>query len=84
VLTLVERLRELERVDELRVETRGHLNTHAAEEEPEVHVSQVGLLVPWHPVFLDQAGDDGVTRVSCLDDGHGVEDSKDVDFTAGR
>jgi hypothetical protein len=72
-LTFVKRLRELQCVDELRVEARGHLHTHAAKEEPQVHVPKVRLLVPWHLVFLDQASDNGLTGVTCFDDRHGVE-----------
>jgi hypothetical protein len=50
----------LEGVDELRVETRGHLNAHAAQEEPEIHDTHVWLLVPWHLVLSHQAGEDRV------------------------
>ena len=58
-------------VDELRVESRGHLDAHAAEEEPEVHHAQVGLFVPWHLVLRDQARKNGVrSTVLCPDDGH--------------
>lgn len=60
LLTLDPGTSELEGVDELRVETRCHLNAHTAAEEQEVEDAQVGLLVPWHLVLLDEAGDDGV------------------------
>jgi len=63
-LTLVEGLRELQGVDELRIETRGHLNTHAAHEQEEVKVSKVWLPVPWHLVLLHEARNDGVGCVS--------------------
>lgn len=56
----MEVLRELQRVDELRVEARRHLDAHAAEEEPHVHDAQVALLVPWHLVLLHEARDNGV------------------------
>lgn len=59
--------RELEGVDELGVETRGHLDTHAAQEEPHVHKTQVGLLVPWRRVLGDEARDDRVSGGSYID-----------------
>jgi hypothetical protein len=67
ILTLVEGCRELKRVDELRVETRGHLNTHAAQEQVHVHNPKVRLLEPWYLVLRDKAGDNGVRGFSCLD-----------------
>ena len=62
--TDVEELGELERVDELRIETRGHLNTHTTQEQPDVHNPKVRLPVPWHLVLLHEAGDDGVRGFS--------------------
>lgn len=64
---LVPLLRDLEGVDELRVETGGHLNTHAAAEKPHVHHAQVRLLVPWRLVLGDKAGHDGVGSVTEVD-----------------
>lgn len=60
--TLVPFLGILQRVDELRVEAGRHLDAHAAEEEPYVHVAQVRLLVPSDLVLGDEVGDDGVGR----------------------
>lgn len=68
--TLVEGRGELESVDELRVETRGHLNTHAAEEEADVHGPQVRLLVPHHLVLLAEASDNGVGSRADVDLDH--------------
>lgn len=67
IRTVVEVLRVLERVDELRIETRSHLNTHTAEEQPDVHKTQIGLLVPWRLVLLDEASDDGVRGATNVD-----------------
>ena len=36
-LTLIERLGKLQGIDELRIETRSDLNSHAAEKQPDVH-----------------------------------------------
>jgi hypothetical protein len=56
-------------------------DAHAAEEEPDVHGPQVGLLVPWCLVLLGQVGDDGVRDAlfavglvarGILEDGHCV------------
>jgi hypothetical protein len=58
--TLMEVRGELQGVDELRVETRGHLDAHAAQEQPDVKGAQVWLLVPWRLVLLDEASDDGI------------------------
>lgn len=68
----MEGLSELERVDELRVETRCHLDTHTAQEKPQVHVPKIGLLVPWHLVLRNQAGDDGVGSVAYVDHVGGI------------
>lgn len=57
-------LGHLEGVDELRVETGSHLDTHAAQEEPDVHDTQIGLLVPWDLVLLDETRDNGIRRVT--------------------
>ena len=59
-LTLIEWCRKLKSTDELRVETRSDFNTHTTDEQVEVHDPQIGLLVPWHLVLLDQARNDGV------------------------
>lgn len=64
VPTLVEGSRKLQCVDELRIKTRGHLNTHAAQEQPNVHNPKVRLPVPWYLVLLDEASDDGVRGFS--------------------
>lgn len=64
---MVEVLRVLERVDELRIETRSHLNTHTTEEQPDVHDTQIGLLVPWRLILLDEASDDGVRGATNVD-----------------
>lgn len=63
----MEGLCELEGIDELGIEARGHLNTHAAQEQEDVHPPQVGLLVPWRLVLGDEAGDDGVGGGSYVD-----------------
>lgn len=63
----MEWLSKLQRVDELRVKARRHLNTHAAEEEPNVHQPQVGLLVPWRLVLRHEAGEDGVGGIAHVD-----------------
>lgn len=65
--TVVEVWRELQGVDELGVETRGHLDAHTAEEQPDVHAPQIGLLVPWRLVLGDEAGDDGVGGAANVD-----------------
>lgn len=51
---------DLQGIDELRVEARGELDTHAGGEEHEVEPSQIGLLVPGDLVLLDDASEDGV------------------------
>jgi hypothetical protein len=51
---------ELQGVDELRVETGGNLDAHAAQEQPDVEHAQVWLLVPWRLVLVDEASDDRV------------------------
>jgi hypothetical protein len=73
--TFVEGARELEGVDELRVETGGDLNTHAAYEEVEVHPAQIGLLVPWHLVLRNHAGNNGVgSTILNFEETHDVGD----------
>lgn len=62
--TLIERLRELKSVDELRIEARGDFDTHTTKEEPEVQVPQVRLLKPPDLVLLHHAGDDGVSAMA--------------------
>lgn len=52
--------RELQRVDELGVEARSHLDTHAAGEEKEVHHTEVALLPEGDLVLGYHASDDGV------------------------
>jgi len=76
-LTLDPGTSELEGVDELRVETRRHLHAHTAAEEQDVENTQVGLLVPWHPVLLDEAGDDGVGSSASTDSHVGQRSSRD-------
>ena len=39
---------KLKCVDKLRVETRRHFYTHAAQEQPQVHETKVRFLVPWN------------------------------------
>lgn len=58
--TVVEGVRVLQSVDELRIETRSHLDTHATEEQPDVHHTKIGLLVPWRLILLDEASDNWV------------------------
>jgi hypothetical protein len=65
--TLVESLGELQSVNELGIETRGHLHTHTTQEQPDVHQAQIGLLVPWRLILRDEAGDDGVGGRSYVD-----------------
>lgn len=60
--TLVERGRELERADELRVKTRCDFNAHAAAEKPDVHDSEIFFLPPSHVILLHHASDDGLGR----------------------
>jgi hypothetical protein len=50
----------LQRVDKLRVETRSNFDTHAADEQVEVHDSEIRFLVPRYFVLLDHACDDWV------------------------
>jgi hypothetical protein len=64
---VVEVWRELQGVDELGIETRGHLDAHTAEEQPDVHAPQIRLLVPWRLVLLDEASDDGVGGAANVD-----------------
>lgn len=74
--TLAKRRRELQRIDELGVETRGHLHAHTAKEEPEVEHSEVGLFVPWCLVVGHQARDDGVGSDGTLvENGHSADSS---------
>ena len=74
--TFVEWLRELQRADQLRIESGGHLHAHAAAEEPDVHDAQIRFLPPSHLVLLHHAGDDGVgSTILSFDETHdaGVE-----------
>lgn len=64
--TSVERCRELKSADELRVETRGNLNAHAAAEEPDIHDAEVLLVPPSHRILLHHAGDEGVAAMALL------------------
>jgi hypothetical protein len=89
VHTLVEGRRELKGVDELRVESRCNLNTHAADEEVKVHPPQVRLLVPWHLVLFDHARNNGISSmpdVWCLEDTHdgGIAESPKVGVTVAK
>jgi hypothetical protein len=59
-LTLVERGNELQRIDQLRVKTRGHLYSHACREENEVEGAKIWLLVPWYFVFVDYASENRI------------------------
>ena len=73
--TVMEGLRVLQSIDELRIETRGHLNTHTTKEQPDVEDSKIGLLVPWHLILIDEAGDDGIGGSTNIDhrDGLGID-----------
>jgi len=62
----VEWTRELQRVDELRIESRGHLYSHTAEEEPDIHDTQITLAIPWYFVLLGKTCDDRVGETSGL------------------
>lgn len=55
--TFVPCIDDLDDIDHLRVEARGHFNTHTGWEERQVQKPQVGLLVPWGFVFPHYAGD---------------------------
>lgn len=68
--TLVERRRELKRVDKLGVKPRRHLNTHTTYEEPEVKMSEIGLPVPWRLVRRDDGRDEGVRPMSFIENRH--------------
>jgi hypothetical protein len=72
---VMEGLRVLQSVDELRIETRGHLNTHTTKEQPDVEHTKIGLLVPWHLILIDEAGDDGIGGSTNVDhrDGLGID-----------
>jgi hypothetical protein len=71
----MESLRVLQSVDELRIETRGHLNTHTTKEQPDVEDTKIGLLVPWYLILLDEASDDGIGGSTNVDhrDGLGID-----------
>jgi hypothetical protein len=84
--TLIEGSRELQGVDELRVETRCNFDTHTTDEKVEVHDPEVGLLVPWRLVLFDHARDNWIgsmADVRCLEETHdgGVDDDPKVVVT---
>lgn len=68
----MEGLRVLQSVDELRIETRGHLNAHTAKEQPDVEDTKIRLLVPWHLILIDEAGDDGIGGSTNVDHRDGL------------
>lgn len=48
--TLIPRVDNLHRVDDLGVKTRRDLNSHTGREENKIKTSQIRLLIPWGPV----------------------------------
>jgi hypothetical protein len=71
--TLIEGSGELQGIDELRVKTRGDLDTHATDEKVKVHDPQIGFLVPRHLVLLDHTRDDWIRSMAdvwCLEETH--------------
>lgn len=70
--TVVKGLRVLQSVDKLRIESGSHLNTHTAEEQPDVHDTKIGLLVPWCLVLFNEASDDGIGGGTNVDHGGGL------------
>ena len=81
--TGVEGSRELESTDELRVEARSNLNTHAAAKKPDVHYSQIRFLPPPHFVLRHHAGDDRVgSTILSFDETHNGDVRSDESYDA--
>jgi hypothetical protein len=66
-LTSMKGLGELKRVDELRIKSRSHFNSHAAEKKEDVHETEVSFLVPRRLVLFHEAGDHWVSGGSHVD-----------------
>jgi len=58
--TFVPRVRELQNVDELGVESRGHLHTHTAGKKTEIHPPKLRFFVPFDRILGRNLGDNRI------------------------
>ena len=63
--TFVPWSRKLQNIDELGVESRGHLHAHAAGKKTEVHSPKVGLFIPSNRILGRNLGDNRVRNPRC-------------------
>lgn len=60
---MVPRVDDLHGIDDLRVESRGDLNSHACRKQNKIQVSQIRLLVPRSVIVGQQVGQDGLRDI---------------------